>query len=308
MRALAPGRLLTLFHPTMKSMTGYGRASTAFGNQTLTVQINSVNRKTLDLTFALPDEWESLEALIGEHVRKFAARGKVHVTVEFSGAGQGRAALSWDDTAVGEVIDRLQALAAKRGVPFAVTPELLWSVANNQRGSVALPGADEIKPVVEKLLHEALVAFAAMRAKEGAALLADFNARLAILTANVATVAARAAEVPKNYGEQLRQRLRQAGLAELNLDDERILKEIALFADRCDIAEELTRLRSHLAQFADHLKGGGEVGRKSEFILQEIGREVHTIGSKANDLAIARCVIEMKNELERIREQVANIE
>jgi len=100
---------------------------------------------------------------------------------------------------------------------------------------------------------------------------------------------------------------REAGL-ELDLGDERVLKEVALFADRCDITEELTRLRSHLDQFVALLKSGGEIGRKSEFILQEIGREVHTIGSKANDLEISKNVIELKNELERIREQIANVE
>ena len=102
-------------------------------------------------------------------------------------------------------------------------------------------------------------------------------------------------------------RLREAGL-ELDLDDERVLREIALFADRCDISEELTRLRSHLDQFAHLLRSEGEIGRKAEFILQEVGREVNTIGSKANDLAISRAVIELKNELERIREQMANVE
>jgi uncharacterized protein (TIGR00255 family) len=102
-------------------------------------------------------------------------------------------------------------------------------------------------------------------------------------------------------------RLREAGL-QLDLDDERVLKEMALFADRCDVSEELTRLRSHLQQFESLLKSEGEIGRKAEFILQEIGREVHTIGSKANDLTIARHVIELKNELERVREQIANVE
>jgi uncharacterized protein (TIGR00255 family) len=101
--------------------------------------------------------------------------------------------------------------------------------------------------------------------------------------------------------------LRQAGL-ELDVSDERVLKEIALFADRCDVTEEITRLRSHFTQFKELLRGSGEVGRKAEFILQEIGREIHTIGSKANDLAISQAVIEFKNELERVREQIANVE
>jgi uncharacterized protein (TIGR00255 family) len=102
-------------------------------------------------------------------------------------------------------------------------------------------------------------------------------------------------------------RLREAGL-ELDLGDERVLREIALFADRCDVSEELTRLRSHFDQFTTLLKSGGEIGRKGEFLLQEIGREVNTIGSKANDLTISRAVIELKNELERVREQMANVE
>ncbi len=105
----------------------------------------------------------------------------------------------------------------------------------------------------------------------------------------------------------LLKRLREAGL-ELDLDDDRVLQEIALFADRCDITEEITRFRSHLDQFAALLKSEGEIGRKAEFILQELGREAHTMGAKANDLAISRHVIELKNELERVKEQIANVE
>ncbi|MFH1496508.1 MAG: DUF1732 domain-containing protein, partial [Verrucomicrobiota bacterium] len=131
--------------------------------------------------------------------------------------------------------------------------------------------------------------------------------RLETLSKHVHAIAERAPKVPANYREQLMKRLRDAGL-ELDLDDDRVLKEIALFADRCDIAEEITRLRSHLDQFTTLLKSDGEIGRKSEFILQEIGREVHTIGSKANDLELSRHVIELKNELERIKEQIANVE
>ena len=138
-------------------------------------------------------------------------------------------------------------------------------------------------------------------------MLADFLQRIAALRGHVDAVAARAPQVPALQREQLLKRLREAGL-DLNADDERVLKEIALFADRCDISEELTRLRSHLDQFGALLKAEGEIGRKAEFLLLEMGREVHTIGSKANDLAISRAVIELKNELERVKEQMANVE
>ncbi len=291
---------------SMKSMTGYGRASAPLGSHTLTVQVSSVNRKTLDLTVKLPGAWESLEASIGEAVRKQAVRGKIHVDVELTGA-PGAVDVGWDEAAAGALLKRLAMFASSRGVVFAPTPEVLLSLLNMNRSGAALPAVDAAAPVLAKALGEALQHFVAMRATEGEALLADFQQRLGTLATPVAAVAARAPLVTGSYREVLHKRLREAGL-ELDVRDERVLKEVALFADRCDITEELTRLNSHFDQFAVLLKSGGEIGRKAEFILQEISREIHTIGSKANDLTIAQNVIELKNELERIREQIANVE
>lgn len=290
----------------MKSMTGYGRATAVIEGFTLTVQISAVNRKTLDLAIKQPDAWESLEAAIGEQVRKQVLRGRISVVIELTGT-RGASAIVWDEAEVAASLDKLSALAAGRGIAFEPTPELLWSIANSQRKTSELPATEVAAPIVLSTVNAALREFSAMRAKEGEALLVDFLTRLETLRRQVEAVAARAATVPANYREQLLQRLRQAGL-ELDVNDERVLKEIALFADRSDVTEELTRLRSHFEQFAALLKSDGEIGRKSEFILQEIGREVNTIGSKANDLTISRAVIELKNELERVREQIANVE
>ena len=290
----------------MKSMTGYGRATAVLGGVTLTVQVSSVNRKTLDLTVALPEEWESLEPAIGGLVRKFAARGKVHVDIELSG-GKAGSLVAWDETAATEALSRLAAFAKKRKVPFKPTPELLWQVANAQKRGSGVPSSEEAQTTVTATLTTALRAFAAMRAKEGEALMVDFIKRSELLHRHVEAIAARAPQVPAGYREQLLNRLRDAGL-DVDLNDERVLREIALLADRCDVTEEITRLRSHFEQFSALLKSDGEIGRKSEFILQEIGREVNTIGSKANDVTIARAVIELKNELERVREQIANVE
>ena len=287
-------------------MTGYGRASAAIENFTLTVQVSAVNRKTLDLTISIPEEWESLEPVIGELVRKFATRGKVHVDVELTGDSSASEA-TWDEEAAADALDRLQQFAARRGVKFEPTPELLWQVANSQRRANDFPSAEAAHAVVTGTLATALRSFAAMRAKEGEALLVDFIKRSEVLHRHVETIAGRAPQVPAHYREQLMKRLREAGL-EFDLSDERVLREIALFADRADVTEEITRLRSHLDQFATLLKSNAEIGRKAEFILQEVGREVNTIGSKANDLTIARAVIELKNELERVREQIANVE
>lgn len=290
----------------MKSMTGYGRATAAIEGFSLTVQVSSVNRKTLDLTIGLPEEWESLEPAIGTLVRKFAARGKVHVDIEVTGDNSTTAA-TWDEAAASAVLGRLQAFAQSQGLEFRPTPELLWQVVSAQRRSGDFPTAEDAQNVVTETVTTALRAFAAMRAREGEALMVDFIRRNEILHRQVEMISGRAAQVPANYREQLLKRLRDAGL-ELDLNDERVLREIALFADRCDVSEEITRLRSHFEQFSALLKSDGEIGRKAEFILQEIGREVNTIGSKANDLTIARAVIELKNELERVREQIANVE
>ncbi|MBL9213392.1 MAG: YicC family protein [Opitutaceae bacterium] len=290
----------------MRSMTGYGRSTSAIETLSLTVQVSSVNRKTLDLTIGLPEEGESLEPAIGEQVRRYATRGKVHVDIEVTGARAGTES-TWDETAATAVLERLKAFAEKSGVPFRPTPELLWQVVNSQRRSDGFPTTDAAQPVVTEAVETALRSFAAMRAREGEALLVDFIRRAETLHRLVEGIAARAPQVPAHYREQLMKRLREAGL-ELDLDDERVLREIALFADRCDVTEEITRLRSHLEQFAALLKSQGEIGRKAEFILQEIGREVNTIGSKANDVTIARAVIDLKNELERVREQMANVE
>ncbi|HOY53132.1 MAG TPA: DUF1732 domain-containing protein, partial [Opitutaceae bacterium] len=204
-------------------------------------------------------------------------------------------------------LDKLAEFSARRGVAFAPTSELIWSIANSQRKQPELPSAEEAQPVLLQTLKDALKAFAEMRAREGATLLADLSGRTALLRGHMDGIAERAPLVPPAYRETLNKRLREAGL-EIALDDERVLKEIALFADRCDITEEITRFRSHLEQFDALLRSDGEIGRKAEFILQELGRETNTTGAKGNDITISRHVIELKNELERIREQIANVE
>ena len=286
-------------------MTGYGRATASLGKLTLTVQINSVNRRGLDLSLKLPDEWQTFESSVGEAVRKVALRGKVHVEVEVT--GKSTVTADWDQAAVATTLEQLALLAQARGIKFSPTSELLWQIANAQRTSAKLPADEATAKLLEETLGEALRGFAAMRAREGEARLVDFMGRFEKLQSAVATIAQRAPLVPVAYRDLLLQRLRQLELT-LDITDERVLKEVALFADRCDVTEEITRLRSHFTQFIELLRAAGEVGRKAEFILQEIGREIHTIGSKANDLAVSRQVIEFKNELERVREQMANVE
>ncbi len=290
----------------MKSMTGFGRAVAPFAGHELSVQISSVNRRGIELAIGLPDEWRELESAIAERLRAVAARGRISVSIN-ARAPEGRGELTSDATAIGRTLDHLGAIATERGIPFSPDASLLWQIANGLRNGHNVPPAEEARETLLKLVDEALVGFVAMRAREGETLQADMLARVAVIRAHFAQIAEHAPQVSTNYRENLLKRLRDAGL-ELDVNDERVLKEVAIFADRCDIAEEITRARSHLDQLDTLLRAEGEIGRKTEFLLQELGREVNTTGSKANDLAIAKLVIEAKNELERIREQIANIE
>jgi len=290
----------------MRSMTGYGSSSAALEDLAFTVNVSSVNRKSLDLTVSLPDEWEVLEIEVAELVRKVIARGKVHLAIEVTSKKSAENE-AWDEDQINVSLDRLSALAEAQGIAFNPSADLLWQIANSKRKEVTLPAADLIKPMLLEAVDTALNSLVIMREKEGEALLVDFITRVALLRRLVDSVALRAPLVAPNYREQLLKRLREANL-DLDVSDERVLKEVALFADRCDITEEITRFKSHIEQFTQLIKSDLEIGRKAEFILQEMGREVHTMGSKANDLEIAKQVIELKNELERVKEQIANVE
>lgn len=289
----------------MQSMTGIGRGSAAAEGWEIAVQVSSVNRKTLEVALSAPREWQGFEPEITAAVRAKATRGRVQVVLETRGPGS--VGLTWDDAVVEGLIDRLTVFAAKRDMPFSVTPDMLLAITQASRTERASLELEKALALIRPALEAALIEFAASREREGAALRKDLQERAAKLSSWVEELAARTAGATQNYRENLLGRLRAAGL-ELDLNDERVLKEIALFADRIDITEEVTRLRSHLEHLAQMLTASEPVGRKMEFLLQEVGREIHTIGSKANDIEASRLVIEFKNELERIREQAQNVE
>ncbi len=297
-------------------MTGFGGgkaplapARAGAGGREVRVEASSVNRKGLEFAVSLPREWSALEAPLTELARARLHRGQVRlaVAVHEPKIADTAGALAWDEVAVGAALEQLKLLAERFKVPFTPDTELLWRLAQGTGGEATPMPADEAWPAVQAAATAAVEQLAASRRKEGEALQRDLTARLAILSRLREEIAPWAGEAVTRYREGLHTRLRQIGL-EIDLNDERILREIALFADRCDIAEELTRLESHLATFSKTLAEDGAVGRKLDFLCQEIHREINTIGSKAQHLEITRRVLEAKNEIERIREQVQNVE
>lgn len=297
----------------IRSMTGYGRSSFSVGNSDFTVEVASVNQRGLAVSVAAPADWmPDAERVVVALVREHAARGKVSVAVRYA-AASGVSSFSWDPAALEESVQKLEKNAAslrEHGLMpggFELSSEMLLRLAELHRTSAgALPGFEDVVAALTAGVREALEKFVAMRSREGEALEKDFRLRLGRLRDWAAKIREASVGTVEAHRNALRARLTTLGL-EIDLDDPRFLKEMALFADRCDIAEELTRLDSHFAQFEACL-GEAECGRKLDFICQEILREFNTIGSKANNAVITRCVVEAKNEQERLREQVQNVE
>ncbi len=293
----------------MISMTGFGRGSATGAGIEVTVEVQSVNRRNLETIFSLPKEWAALEPVLTELVKGSAQRGRIQTTVTFHDSTDS-AGLHWDESELQATLIRLRRLAESVGTTvWAPSEDMLLRLVLALQSHSKLAPVEAAQPLVLEAAQMALDGFTAMRAREGQAIAKDLQSRVGELKRLLQDARNAAEGRVESYRELLFTRLKNAGL-ELDLNDERVLKEIALFADRCDVSEEMTRLQSHLAQFSDTISRGSEqaVGRKLEFILQEILREFNTIGSKSNNLVVTRQVIEAKNEIERIREQIQNAE
>ena len=293
----------------MRSMTGYGSGSAEVTGHQLKIRIEmtSVNRKALDLNLSAPKEWAGLEQRCGEWLKGYFERGRVQIQVKVASAEISDDGLAWNEALVGQALDRLEAFAKSRNLRFEADARLLFDLSQNLRDVGGLPDWRELEDDLRAAFSAALADINSMRGREGESLQADLETRVAELAQLVERIETSAREVPVDYKTKLLDRLAELGL-NLDIHDERVLKEVALFADRSDISEEITRLKSHFEQFLQLLGSGEACGRKLDFLCQEIHREFNTTGSKANHIDITRAVIEGKNTLERIREQVQNVE
>ena len=291
------------------SMTGRGTGAAAGRLARVEVELSSVNRKQLDVDVGLPRFLSSFESRVQELVQGRLSRGRVSGEIRVTWAEAAQASGARVDLGLARAtVTALRAAAKKLDLPDDLKASALLSLP----GLVALEHGERdletLWPSVRKALDTALAKLQAMRKKEGAALGRDLQGRLATLRTLVGEIAARAPGVAETYRANLLKRIAAALPGTDLAGDERLLKEVALFADKADVAEELVRLDSHFRQADGLLKTGGVVGRTLDFLVQEMGREINTIGSKANDAGIARRVVACKAELERFREQVQNIE
>lgn len=290
----------------MKSMTGYGRFEASVLGRTCTIEARCVNGRYLEVGTKLPKEWSDKELLIRELAREYVTRGSLSLYIR-ADESAALANVSLNTAVASSYVASLRALQQELGIAGDVTLDHL--VAYSGIFQPAQPDAEAVDawPELKIAIAGALEALNAMRAKEGAQLAMDFLHRIEIMEKTLKTIEERSiARIPLER-ERLRERVRQL-VDDAILDEQRLQLEIVLLSDKLDVSEECVRLRSHIKFFRENLAEGVGVGRKLNFLLQEMNREVNTIGSKSNDAEIARMVVGMKEELERIREQVQNIE
>jgi uncharacterized protein (TIGR00255 family) len=292
----------------MRSMTGYGRGESHHAGVKYTVELNSVNRKQADIVVDLPRDLIELEPRIRDEINTVVSRGRLNVVVACHRAnGSKDAEVRLDEPLAKAYLKGIQKLRKNLKLNGQITMESVLRCPGVLKLHEAEIDPDEIWSYIEKALKKALTGLLKMRGKEGHYIRLDLLERLGLIAKGVDSIRKLAPASIERYRLQLHERIKNSGI-EISLNDERLLKEIAIFADRSDISEELTRLESHLVQFQESLNTAEPVGRALDFLSQEMNREVNTVGSKASHATISQMVISMKSELERIREQIQNVE
>src|SRR6056297_1167685 len=291
----------------IKSMTGYGRGQSQRDNLFFTVEIKAVNHRYADINIKAPRLVTPFESQIKKQVGAVLKRGKIDIYVTQNNNAQATVKPVVNKSLAAAYLEALQDLRDLEGVTGEVPLEYLGSLPDVIRLEDVSIVEDEILSCLEAALADALDVIVSMRSAEGAATAIDMAERLGLLREALAGIEVQAATVPLEWQRKLSERLaRLQNGAEM--DPQRVAQEIAIFADRCDISEELVRFRSHLNQFSELMGYAEPVGRQLDFLVQELNREANTMGSKSNDAALTRYVVCLKSELEKIREQVQNIE
>lgn len=291
----------------IKSMTGFGRAEVADADRKFIVEIKSVNHRYLDFNIRMPKKFCFFENAIRNTLKEYMQRGKVDVFITYEDYTQGRVALRYDSEIAAQYLQFLKQM----GEEFHLENDIRVSTLSRYPEVLTMEEVsvdeDELWSQLEKALRGAAEQFAASRSLEGESLQKDILSKLEYLDSQVVLVEKRGPEILREYRAKLENKMHEL-LENTQIDENRIAAEVVLFADKMCTDEETVRLRSHIKTMAQALKDGNGIGRKLDFIAQEMNREANTILSKANDLETSNIAIELKTEIEKIREQIQNIE
>jgi uncharacterized protein (TIGR00255 family) len=287
-------------------MTGFGQGEAGDQMHSVSVEIRTVNHRFLDYSFKLPRTLNSRERDIKELIRERIARGRIYVTVSVESEAGGRN-VAVNEPVMARYLEQLRAFAAAHQVPGDVDINTLAQLPDAVVADEEGEDVQSLWPLVERALDAAIEQCCHMRTAEGEALEKDMKKRMKAIEQTVVQIEKLAPAVTKRHAENFRKRVEQLA-ADAAVDADRLATEIALMADRLDVTEEITRLNSHIAQFNRTLEAGGEVSKKLTYLLQEMHREASTIGAKASDSDMVQHVVALKEETEKLREQVQNLE
>ncbi len=292
----------------MRSMTGYGRAQAVMFERSIVFELSSVNKRGFEFLLHAPKEWQFFERKAGQLVRSATERGRLRLAIHLHPISpDALSSAANNPTQVAHALDGLKTLCASCDVPFSPSTDLIHRIACAFNEEPRIPPLDEVEDLLIEKTQVSLDQMMNMREEEGKILAADLRNRSARLLEMVLEAEALAHGLPRLLKERLLQRLKESNL-EIDCENEAVLRELALYADRSDVSEEITRIRSHLQQLEGSLSSDDPIGRKLEFIIQELGREFNTLTSKSLRAEISSLAIEAKVELEKIREQAMNLE
>lgn len=291
----------------LKSMTGYGRVKVENELREITVELRSVNHRYLDLNIKVPRIYGYLEDVVSKQAQTAIARGKVDIFLSVRAKEGADIKVTPNMAVIQGYMDALKKVSETHGIPADVTALSLLRLPDAMEQNKEEADADQLKAEVSAVLAQALEEYNTMREREGARLVEDVVYRAGLIARSVDFVEMRSPDCVEEYRGRIAARMNEI-LDGSELAQQRILQEAALYADKVNVTEEIVRLRSHLAQLENMLKSPVAIGRKLDFLVQEMNRETNTIGSKANDFQIAKTVVDMKAEIEKIREQIQNLE
>ena len=291
----------------MRSMTGYGRAHLSLNDISITIEISSVNKRHLEIFVNAPKEWHRFEYIATKQIKSFIERGSIRVSISVAKITETDRNQFFNENLIKRDLSWMKKFFLEDEMNFKITPEIILHLTNLHKTEQSIPPLDDVDTDLEKTLKLACAELVKMRKAEGDAIRSDLRKRIKTLFNLIKRIEKSTEGMVLEHKKRLLEKLNQSGIA-LEIDDDRVLKEIALFAEKSDISEEITRLKSHLVQMNDTLDTKGAIGRKFEFLIQEISRELNTFCSKSCRTQSTQLAIEGKTELEKLREQVLNIE
>ena len=291
----------------LKSMTGFGRCEMATDEYKISVEMKAVNHRYLDLSIKMPKKFNYFEAAIRAQLKKYIQRGKVDVFISYEDYTDEKMSLKYNRSLAGEYMDYFRQMADELGIPNDATVMRLARCPEVFTMEQAPEDEEHMWQILEKAIGEAAEKFVETRTREGENLKQDLLGKLDYMVTLVDQIEERSPKIVEEYRAKLEDKVKEL-LEGSSVDEGRIAAEVVIFADKICTDEETVRLRSHIEATRKELTAGGSVGRKLDFIAQEMNREANTTLSKANDLEVSDCAIALKTEIEKVREQIQNIE